>query len=101
MSALNARLAPTQDYSDLPADVMDRYNVIEAEQAARRAIENVETAAREVVGERDDLRRRARQERLHALRGRAPLDWVMLNRLNPPADDMPAIPGGRDSDACV
>ena len=72
MSALNARLAPTQDYSDLPADVMDRYNVIEAEQAARRAIENVETAAREVVGERDDLRRRARQERLHALRASAP-----------------------------
>jgi hypothetical protein len=69
---------------------------IEAKEACSRRLEGAEKRERESASERDDVRRRTRQERLHVLRGGAPLSWVDLDRLNPAVDDMPAMPASRE-----
>ena len=85
-----------KDYSDLPEPVMRKHLQLEAKEACVRRLENAEKRIRESASERDDARRRARQERLHVLRGGSPLSWVELDRLNPAVDDMPEMPMTRE-----
>jgi hypothetical protein len=85
-----------KDYSDLPEPVMRTHLEIEAREACSRRLEGAEKRELESADERDDVRRRTRQERLHVLRGGAPLSWVDLDRLNPAVDDMPAMPASRE-----
>lgn len=85
-----------KDYSDLPEPIMRTHLQLEAKDACARRLENAEKRTRETASERDDARRRARQERLHVLRGGAPLSWVELDRLNPAPDDMPDMPMTRE-----
>ena len=81
-----------KDYSDLPEPIMRTHLQLEAKDACTRRLESAEKRTRETASERDDARRRARQERLHVLRGGAPLSGVELDRLNPAVDDMPEMP---------
>ena len=85
-----------KDYSDLPEPILRRHLELEAKEACVRRLEHAEKRVRESASERDDARRRARQERLHVLRGGAPLSWVELDRLNPAVDDMPEMPVTRE-----
>jgi len=85
-----------KDYSDLPAPVLAAHMALEAKDAVAKALEAPEKRSRDTAAERDDARRRARQERLHVLRGGTPLSWVELDRLNPAMDDMPEMPMTRE-----
>jgi hypothetical protein len=85
-----------KDYSDLPEPLMRAHLALEAKEACARRLEGAEKRERDAADERDDVRRRTRQERLHVLRGGAPLSWVDLDRLNPAVDDMPALPATRE-----
>lgn len=85
-----------KDYSDLPEAVMRDHALLEYKGAVTNRLEAAQKRERESAGERDDARRRARQERLHVLRGGAPLSWVELDRLNPAVDDMPSMPPSRE-----
>ena len=85
-----------KDYSDLPEPILRKHLELEAKDACVRRLEHAEKRVRESASERDDARRRARQERLHVLRGGAPLSWVELDRLNPAVDDMPEMPVTRE-----
>ena len=69
-----------KDYSDLPAEVLDRYRIGEATKDSERKIEDKERQRRERLQEADDLRKRKRQERLHFLRSGQRADWVHLHR---------------------
>ncbi len=69
-----------KDYSDLPEEVLEKYRKTEAIKDVERSLEGNERHRREVLQERDDLRKRKRQERLHALRTGVLKDWVHLNR---------------------
>lgn len=86
-----------KDYSDLPEPIMRSHLQLEAKDACARRLESAEKRTRETASERDDTRRRARHERLHVLRGGAPLSWVELDRLNPAVDDMPEMPVTREA----
>lgn len=68
-----------KDYSDLPAEVLDRYRIGEATKNSERQIEDKERRRRERLQEADDLRKRTRQERLHFLRSGQRSDWVRLH----------------------
>ena len=57
----------------------------EGQTQATNQLESAEKTQREVLQERDDVRRRRRQERLHVLRTGAYKNWVELDRANPPA----------------
>ncbi len=85
-----------KDYSDLPEPVLRAHHLIEAKEASARQVEGAEKRERAGANERDDVRRRTRQERLHVLRGGKPLSWVELDRLNPAVDDMPQLPATRE-----
>jgi tetratricopeptide (TPR) repeat protein len=69
-----------KDYSDLPEEVLEKYRTTEAIKDVERSLEQTERHRREVLQERDDLRKRKRQERLHVLRTGVVKDWVHLNR---------------------
>ena len=81
-----------KDYSDLPAHVMEQHWLQEHKSQVTRAVESADKSQREGAQERDDVRRRRRQERLHVLRGGQPLSWVELDRLHPAVDSMPPAP---------
>ena len=81
-----------KDYSDLPAHVMEQHWLQEHKSQVTRAVESADKSQREGAQERDDVRRRRRQERLHVLRGGPPLSWVELDRLHPAVDPMPPAP---------
>lgn len=81
-----------KDYSDLPEYALQQHALQEDKSKVTRTLEQAEKVQRETAQERDDARRRARQERLHVLRGGHALSWVVLDRLNPAADIMPAAP---------
>ena len=74
-----------KDYSDLPEPVMAMHLLREGQTQATNQLESAEKTQREVLQERDDVRRRRRQERLHVLRTGAYKNWVELDRANPPA----------------
>ena len=86
-----------KDYSDLPEPVLRTHLQLEAKESCTQRLESAENRVRDAAAERDDARRRMRQERLHVLRGGAPLSWVELDRLNPTVDDMPQVPATRES----
>ncbi len=75
---------------------MRSHRLLEAKESSTRALETAERRLRDGATESEDVRRRTRQERLHVLRGGAPLSWVELDRLNPAVDDMPAMPPTRE-----
>jgi hypothetical protein len=56
------------------------HRVVEAIKEGERLVEGGERDERERMGERDDLRKRRRQERLHELRSGVKKDWVTLAR---------------------
>uniref|UniRef100_A0A1D1ZP65 CS domain-containing protein n=2 Tax=Auxenochlorella protothecoides TaxID=3075 RepID=A0A1D1ZP65_AUXPR len=72
-----------KDYSDLPEQVLQHHRICEAQKDQERTLEALEKSKREMLQERDDLRRRQRQERLHYLRTGVRKSWVELNRANP------------------
>jgi hypothetical protein len=69
-----------KDYSDLPEEVLEKYRKNEAIKDVERSLEGKERHRREVLQEKDDLRKRKRQERLHVLRTGVVKSWVELNR---------------------
>lgn len=69
-----------KDYSDLPEEVLEKYRTTEAIKDAERTLEEKEKRRREVLQEKDDLRKRQRQERLNELRTGTTKSWVQLNR---------------------
>ncbi|KAK9866397.1 hypothetical protein WJX84_007801 [Apatococcus fuscideae] len=69
-----------KDYSDLPAPVMQRHKAAEALKDADRQLENSEKSVRDILQERDDIRKRTRQERLHEMRTGAKASWVSIDR---------------------
>lgn len=64
-----------------PSPHTDR--LTEAMKEDERCLEAAEKTEREVLQERDDLRKRTRQERLHTLRTGEKKTWVELHRANP------------------
>ncbi|GAB4817977.1 hypothetical protein N2152v2_005023 [Parachlorella kessleri] len=72
-----------KDYSDLPEEVLQRHRVTEAIKEGEQQLENSERTQREILQEKDDLRKRKRQERLNELRTGTRKDWVQLQRENP------------------
>jgi hypothetical protein len=80
--ALHPRSAPktTQDYSDLPGEVLARHGRLEAARDAERERDAGEGGERAALAEADDARRRTRQERLHALRSGEVRPWALLHR---------------------
>lgn len=69
-----------KDYSDLPEVVLQKHRLNEAFKEEERRIEGVERGKREVLQERNDVRKRRRQERLNILRSGQNKSWVELNR---------------------
>ncbi len=69
-----------QDYSDLPGEVLARHARLKAARDAERARDAGEGGARAALAEADEARRRARQERLHALRSGEARPWALLHR---------------------
>ncbi|KAK9835735.1 hypothetical protein WJX74_007021 [Apatococcus lobatus] len=69
-----------KDYSDLPAPVMQQHKAAEAIKDAERKLENSEKSVRDILQERDDIRKRTRQERLHEMRTGTRASWVAINR---------------------
>jgi hypothetical protein len=69
-----------KDYSDLPEEVLDRHRKTEAVREGERASEIKERGEREAVQEADDARKRARQERLAALRSGVLRSWTKLHK---------------------
>ncbi|KAK9836972.1 hypothetical protein WJX81_003624 [Elliptochloris bilobata] len=57
-----------KDYSDLPSEVLAQHAAVEAVRSDVRRLEARERDMREVLQERDDLRKRTRQERLRQMR---------------------------------
>ncbi|KAK3259309.1 hypothetical protein CYMTET_31684, partial [Cymbomonas tetramitiformis] len=86
-----------KDYSDLPDEILKRHRASDHAGDCDRMIEQQEKKDKEIREERNEVRRRRRQERLHTLRGGQHTDWVVLDRRNPKREDMPAVPGSRDS----
>lgn len=75
-----------KDLSDLPQGALAERARAQHRDAIAAALEAAHRRGRDGHAERDDVRRRARQERLHELRGGAPTSWVALDRANPPRD---------------
>ncbi|KAL4859604.1 Serine/threonine-protein phosphatase T [Chlorella vulgaris] len=69
-----------KDYSDLPAEVLARHRITEAIKDDERREQDHERTKRELLQEADDVRKRARQERLNELRTGRRVDWVQLDR---------------------
>jgi tetratricopeptide (TPR) repeat protein len=69
-----------KDYSDLPEEVLEKHRTAEAIKDVERTVEGNERHRREVLQEKDDLRKRKRQERLHVLRTGETKSWVQLHR---------------------
>lgn len=86
-----------KDYSDLPPASMVAHVTIEHRESLAHQIESSHRRTRDVHTGRDEARRRARQERLHVLRGNPATSWVVLNRLNPAADIFGPLPSTRES----
>ena len=59
---------------------MKLYKAAEAIKDVERRQEAAEKSAREQLQDKDDIRKRTRQERLHELRSGAHKDWVALAR---------------------
>jgi hypothetical protein len=71
---------------------MREHAALEHKETSVRSIEGGQKGRHEMSCEQDDIRRRCRQERLHVLRGGAPLSWVELDRRNPAVDELPELP---------
>ncbi|CAL8465251.1 g4786 [Coccomyxa elongata] len=69
-----------KDYSDLPEEVLEPHQAAELARDVQRRIEAAEKDKREVLQERDDLRKRTRQERLHYMKFGVRKSWVQLHR---------------------
>ncbi|KAL4437013.1 hypothetical protein ABPG75_004152 [Micractinium tetrahymenae] len=74
-----------KDYSDLPEEVLQRHRVTEAIRDDEQRVEQNEKKHRDMLQERDDLRKRTRQERLNELRTGTKQSWVLLDRALPAA----------------
>ena len=79
-----------KDYSDLPDQVKRMHLLAEAKNDRTNRLQQAEKTKREALEERDAVRKRARQERLHVLRSGSFKPWVALNRANPPPDKLAA-----------
>ena len=69
-----------KDYSDLPDPIMRQYQKNELQTKVLNQIEYDERMRNEALQERDELRKRQRQERLHEMKTGHKICWVDLMR---------------------